>query len=648
MSQIKKSRQNEYQANVSRYPFFGSTVCFAFTMAQLNKILRLGIGKLDGTMVISFKVNLSVILQNNGIAFVNAWDLLEPDDIENATRQGNLITESWSEHFERELIYKSHCIPDLDRSCLRFFFQDSVYLNVLFERLTQLMAVRRCVLISSFDQPIEFHPQNTEIHACLIAEFCRQKGIPVVAIPLIAPEQYHFSNRIPKIARNSRQAGEFDHIPQGNKNSATHPESPHIGILVDVINDHHYYIRLLASMGFSVTGFSLWNDEARIAKLESTGCRIVPLGIPSDNSVGHPYEGLFKTAYRKLNDSKGEMFEEYFFIFRNRWLKFQFNHIFFRRWPQLCRFVDHAEEIFSEINLDALITAAYDVPESIILAQEARKHGIPVIAVPHSSNLELRPPWTHLERVGLLMEHHIPDERLDQSNFRVIGSPKHYLKQTNGNRSYVTKSLREEMGLPDGKKLVFAVTNSFYESLTPFSDPSETISWIRAVANIPSDLQAEVAVIWKSKTHADDSSVHNQLISEAGDHSENIIVPATTDFDKLASVCDLAVGVNCWTTGFIDIVLNGKPLILTGESTSLGAESFSGRFVIPDSHVPQVRMSDELWPLLESILFNETDRQKLISEQQEDLLKSMPLENTPALINNLILEVIDQNRRIIN
>lgn len=638
----------EDRANVSGYPVFGSTVCFIFTMAQLNKILKLGIGKLDGTLVVSFRVNLSVILENNGIKFINAWDLLAPDDLEDATRQGNIITESWSERFETDLIYKSHCIPELDRSCLRFLFQDSVYLKVVFERLTGAMVVRRCVLISSFDQPFEFHPQNTEIHACLIAEFCKQKGIPLVAIPLIAPESFHFGNRIPKIARNCGDFPVPNEFSGQEENSVIGAEPCRVGILMDVINDHEYYIRMLMSAGFSVTVFSLWNDEARIRKLESIGCRIVPLGIPSDNSEGEPYEELFGPAHKRFEDCEDDLFREYSYIFRNRWLKFQFNHVFFRRWPQLCRFIDHAGQICSEVKIDALITAAYDVPESVILANEARKHGIPVIAVPHSSNLELRQPWTDVERTCFLMDHHIPVDRPRQSNFRVIGSPRRRLKQTNGNRSYAAQDLRKEMGLPAEKKLVFAVTNSFYEGLIPFSDPSETIAWMRAIANIPIELSGRVAVVWKSKSHADDSSIHNKLISESGKDGENIVVPATTEFEKVASVCDLAVGLNCWTTGFIDIILNGKPLLLTGVSTSLGAESFYGRFVVPDSSIPQVRMTDELWPLVESVLFDQTGREKLISRQKGDLLKSMPLENTPALMNDLITEVISENKRFNN
>ncbi len=636
------------RTDVSGYPVFGSTVCFVFTMAQLNKILKLGIGKLDGTLIVSFRVNLSVILENNGIKFINAWDLLAPDDLENATRQGNAITESWSEHFETDLIYRSHCIPELDRSCLRFFFQDSVYLKVVFERLTGAVVVRRCVLISSFDQPLEFHPQNAEIHACLIAEFCKQKGIPLVAIPLIAPERFHFSNRIPKIARNCGGSPPLDEIGGQEKSSVLDSEPCQVGILVDVINDYEYYMRILISAGFSVTGFSLWNDAAGVRKLESIGCRIVPLGIPSDNLAGQTYEELFRPAYKRFEECEDDLFKEYSFIFRNRWLKFQFNHIFLRRWPQLCRFVDHARQICSDVKIDALITAAYDVPESVIMAHEARKHGTPVIAVPHSSNLELRQPWTDAERICFLMDHHIPVNRIKQSNFRVIGSPRRYLKQTNGNRSCASQDLKNEMGLPAGKKLVFAVTNSFYEGLIPFSDPSETIAWMRAIANIPSELSAQVAVVWKSKSHADDSSIQNQLISESGKDSENIVVPATTEFEKVASVCDLAVGLNCWTTGFIDIILNGTPLILTGVSMSLGADSFYGRFVVPDSSIPKVRIMDELWPLLESVLFNQTSRETLISMQEEDLLKSMPLENTPALMTDLISEVISEHKHFRN
>lgn len=648
MFPINKFCENDDHSSFPRLPIWGSTVCFAFTLAQLKKILILGIGKLDGTLVISFRVNISVILENNGITFINAWDLLEKGDIENATRHGNLITESWYRSFVAELTYKSHCIPELDRSCLRFLFQDSVYLKLLFERLTRTIPVRRCVVISSFDQPIEFHPQDSEIHACLIAEFCRQYGIPMVAIPLAAPEQFHFSNRMPKIARSTETIAQRKNIPDRKTNSSADADSHKIGILLDVINDNRDYIRILASMGFSVKGFSLWHDESARAELESIGCKTVPLGISLDKLCAKPHQELFKNVYNKFEKSPDDLFEEYPYIFRNRWLKFQFNHIFLRRWPQLCCFVDQAEKMFSETELDVFITAAYDVPESLILLKEARKNVIPVIAFPHSSNLELCHTWTDVERICVLMKHHIPDDQPDQSTFRVIGSPKHFLKQADGDQKNESQCLRRQMGLPEDKKLVFAVTNSFYESLTPFVNPTETIYWIRAIANIPPGLESQIAIIWKSKKHVDDSSIPTKIAGQSGKQDMNIVLPSSTEFESVASVCDLAVGVNCWTTGFVDIVLNGKLLILTGESAALGAESFYGKFVIPDSSIPQARNSEELWSLMECLLFNEARREELVSKQREELLKSMRLDETPTLIRELILEVIEQNRHFRN
>src|SRR5262249_37965036 len=93
--------------------------------------------------------------------------------------------------------------------------------------------------------------------------------------------------------------------------------------------------------------------------------------------------------------------------------------------------------------------------------------------------------------------------------------------------------------------------------------------------------------------------------------SESLTFLDGLDFSQSVEVADCVVGLNLPTTGYYEVMRKGVPLIHVQTADVITLEPD-----LPPEIVPRITDLEGIWPAIESVLFDERQRRKVLEMQE--------------------------------
>jgi hypothetical protein len=364
---------------------------------------------------------------------------------------------------------------------------------------------------------------------------------------------------------------------------------------------------------------------SQIVFFPSTWSAVVPYGVSAQNANEHTCylsaldddeSAAVRSELEELRAAVNERAARSTLpscVIRNPYFDFQLDYIVKRRWLSYANMIRRATRFVADHPLDIFILSDHFTAEAAILARLYRRRRTRVLVSLHSgwpcdvnwatwesSDAAVLPSKSAARRIQALSrmdDVHVggpPVRRIYRSLFHASASPP---------VSDVKKHLAPR------RKIVVLMTNALELNGVPFVDPRRHFETVSRLAQVPPSIQSRLVLTIRTKPQPfGEAPILYGLLCGVPDESLKLLDGLT--FTQVLQVADCVVGVNVPTTGYFDVMAAGVPLIhvQTTDVATLHPD-------LPPQVVGLITDVNDVWPAIESVLFDE-DRRELFLEHQ--------------------------------
>jgi hypothetical protein len=303
-------------------------------------------------------------------------------------------------------------------------------------------------------------------------------------------------------------------------------------------------------------------------------------------------------------------------IIRNPYMDFQWDYVIRKRWLAYANMIFRAAEFAKAVPLDLLIHADHFTAEAAILARMYRKRKARILVSPHSawpvdSNWALH---NHPSDMGMTASHSAAE------NLKALsGMAKVFVAGGGLTRPYqsllraaqlraVLAAKRRAVG---NRKIVLIVANALELDSVPFVDLAPHFKTLSVLRLIPERLMPHVFVAVRPKpgTLGGDSLLFRQL---CGFSEEAVSLTEDLTFVESVKLADCVLGVNLPTSAYFEVLEENVPLlhVQTAQVAALHPD-------LPHQIVSRVTKDEDIWPAVESLLFDSAENERIKRTQQQ-------------------------------
>lgn len=417
--------------------------------------------------------------------------------------------------------------------------------------------------------------------------------------PLVLSEEQATPQETPQVAKRPASR-RWDHY--------------RVGIVPATIAKEERYFDALRRLGCEIHTFvSAWSPHSEQFGNETRHRLTAADGLWSE-PIAAELRGLREQLSRQAKHSSLPAC-----IIANPHLEFQWSYIFHQRWLAYANMIMRAQAYAESQPLDLLIHSDHFTAEAAILAHVYRRKKTRVLVAPHSG-WPVDPDWSlsHPSDFAIVASQSSA-KRLAAisgvSRTLVAGGelvrPYESLRRT-AQFPTAARGIRDTIG---GRKLLLVMTNALELNSVPFTALASHVRTLAKLALVPDRLRRHVYVAVRRKpgVFGDSAEMLHEL---CGFSSEAISLADRLTFLEAVRLADCVVGVNIGTSGYFEILEENRPLlhVQTADTASLQPD-------LPPDIIPRIIREEEMWPTIESVLFDSTRREHLKRIQRAFVLQ---------------------------
>jgi hypothetical protein len=503
----------------------------------------------------------------------------------------------------------------LDSSCQFLLFIHSIYVERTARNLLSgFSPSRRINLVSAAEPtPLDFY-FDSDVSSAILAYVSETLGWHPRILRMQGREQYVFADHKSRPTLIREADGQFPReIGREAKARRFGPTPYRVGFVSATAANPECFIEALRQLQCETTVFpSAWSSPGEGAQSSSVEklCALTGDDGPwSERIAGRLSDLLTQIRMRRSHSTLPDC------IIRNHHLDFQWDYVVRIRWLGYANMIKRAQSLIKVVSPDLLIHSDHFTVEAAILSALCRRRGARVLVTLHSG-WPVDPDWALLDPSDLgITPSHSAAERLKQ----LSGISRVFVKGRELSQQYQSlRRLRERPALLDRKrkavgdlKLILLVTNALELNSVPFLDLASHFRTLSVLCTIPDALTSQVFVALRAKPgrFGEDPVLLREL---CGFSTEELSLTEGLTFAECVTVADCVVGVNMATSGYFEVLEQNVPLlhVQTAKCAFLHPK-------LPTHVVPVVTRDEEIWPALESILFEPAVNAKIRGIQRE-------------------------------
>ena len=516
---------------------------------------------------------------------------------------------TWLQELGLEFHIEGIDIAELDAACQFELFRNAVYINGTAERMIRANPEIETfhIVVAEDLLPLDFY-FDSDVPAAVLRFVCERLGRPVRTIVMKQRPRYV----IPGIPYRPAMNGQVNQMI-ADEEIAKIPRSsrPLVGFAPSTINNHrqiHDAIRKLSCPVIVLP--SVWEMPHTFYDRRPESNQYIYRLSAAD--------GEWSTEVSaQLENLRRQFFERRYLstvpscIIRNPHLDFQFDYIFSRRWLSYANMIRRAACFIAKTPLDLFIHSEHFTPEGAILARLYRRRRTRIMVTLHSG-WPADGDWASWDSSDSAM---VPSKTCADQIRELSGISDVFVTGPPTTCTY--RSLLHGAVPPGNKrradehrKIVLLVTNALELNCFPATALDSHFETLSFIARIPESLKDRVLMVIRTKPGdlGENPILYREL---CGFPSESLTFLDGLDFSQSISVADCVVGINLPTSGYFEILRKGVPLIhlQTADVISLAPD-------LPSEVIPRVTNLQEIWPTIEALLFDETQRRRLVEIQR--------------------------------
>jgi hypothetical protein len=427
---------------------------------------------------------------------------------------------------------------------------------------------------------------DSDIAAAILLFLCEKKGRAAVPVAMAnRPLRFGVKSQPRPFVEEGVRASVFY---RGEGESGR--ERRRIGFVPAVVSAYVDYYEALSDPRDEVMIFSSAWMESRQGEQAET----VP---PDPDWLGSAERllGTYLAAFRQRL-SRSSLPD---FIVANPHLAFQFEHILTRRWLAYARYIHSAVHFVARNPLDLFIYCEHFIAEGAILARLYRRSGARVAVTTHS---------VHACEIPFIAW----DSR-DTAIVQSAYAARQALRRGGLEAAYVAPRPHEAIPTPPperaGLKRILFLTNAI-EVQYPLIDIQHYLRTVRLLGTPPAHLDGKVELRMRMKPGI--FTEHPQIYSQlCGLSEESLHALDGQSLAECVEAADCVIGLDIPTTGYLEVMSRGKPLIYA--ETASVFKSFGDGFPFEIGGV--ILRDEDIWPEIERVLFDTEYRARILARQ---------------------------------
>jgi len=392
-----------------------------------------------------------------------------------------------------------------------------------------------------------------------------------------------------------------------------------VGILAATIYSPERYFDALRSSDFETVYFgSAWSPSLDSLLQSDSVCRLTVDAARWTESTEKQLRSLREKMSKRIGRSTLPKY-----IIDNPHLRFQWDYIITERWLGYAKMIHRGAEIVKSVPLDLFIHADHFTAEGAIFAELYRRKKTRIVIAPHSG-WPVEPDWSlaHPSDIGLVSSDS-SGRRLRSisgvSRILACGSELTRPYESLRTDSRISKA-RERLQGTSARKVVLLITSGLELNAVPLTALASHFRTLSVLSSVPQQLQDRVVVAMRPKPGRFGDK--RELLCALGGYSrETLSLTEGLSFLECIRLADCAVGVNVATTGYFEVLEEGVPLL---HVQTAGAACIHPD--LPISVVPRVMEDEEIWPAIESLLFDIDYREAVRRKQRNFVLQDRKLQ----------------------
>jgi hypothetical protein len=473
------------------------------------------------------------------------WALLTLDDQLAAAAEARALAEGWLADWP-PIRLPGVDLPDLCRTPLLYLFRDGLLAGRMIERLLDEVAPQAVAVAGD------------DLAAGVLRWAARRRGLPLREPDLSAgrPAKGRPATRgraVPTVGDRSAIGKVADSL----RWLAWRPPAAPGAVLVagggaDYLNQRPVVARLRSSRPWPVVHLAL-HPPAMAARVGAAQALARPdLVLPPFGSAAEALRmrALGRRAWRALAAGAVPGAAAYPWLLANPWLRPTFRRLCLETLPRAGGAYGAAERLLSRLRPAALLLNSAASPRERALLAAAAARGLPSVQLVHSGFNDLDVHQLRAEALWVWGEAH-------RRQFTADGLPSERILAV-GNPAYdapVEAADRRSLGLAPGT-VAFLLVTAGTPRLLGFVDPAGHLGDLEAICAALADEPAARLLV-KPHPRYDDPTLYARL----RERWPGLVVLPDQPLRPLLAACDVAVAVNVGTTGALEALLSGRPLV---------------------------------------------------------------------------------------
>jgi hypothetical protein len=506
-------------------------------------------------------------------------------------------------------------VAPLDASCQFLLFIHCVYVQSA--ALNLLCSVpddcRINVVSPVHPLPLDFY-FDSDVSSAVLRNVLETHGREPRLVRMERRDQYLFHKARPLVvsekSETSKEVSQLVKSPGGRRWGRYR-----VGIVPATIAKSEGYFDALRQLDCEVHSFvSAWSPQSEQSGIAACHCISADDGVWSE-SVAARLRALHEQVSMRIEQSSLPAY-----IIANPYLEFQWDYIFNQRWLAYANMIMRVQAFAESQPLDLFIHCDHFTTEAAILANFYRRKKTRVLVAPHSG-WPVDADWSlnHPSDFAVVASRSAVKRLAAISGMskilvagRELVRPYESLRHAAQFPKIVASRIRGPIG---DRKLVLVMTNALELNAVPFTALASHFATLSKLAEPPNELRQGVFVAVRRKPgiFGDSAEMLQEL---CGFSREAVSLTDGLTFVEAVRLADCVVGVNVGTSGYFEILEENCPLlhIQTAEVAALHPD-------LPAIAVPRITREEDIWPAIESLLFDSTRREQVKRTQAAFVLQ---------------------------
>lgn len=608
-----------------------TTVAWIRDVNQYRQIALKYPDVVTNSTLVTFDLAACWLWREQNVLHNSLWEFATLDDQIEIAQEALELSNTWL-HGEQAMCYQGNQLDELCQTTLLYTFRDALLARRMAFNLLDRLSPTRFILPSSGAPDDE-----SKVVEAVLRWAAARRDIPIETLGISeTPKTPSPLRRVGWLYRNLQAYVSNTFLSlQGAFSRSTQPTVMFFGGGADFVNQLHIIEQLGSTRPYRVLHVNLH-------------LRPPPSSAHSRSQTSKQHPSLYLLSYQSLAQymearrwcqRTWQWFENwrpaykdrYPELFHNPWLESEFRTFFLTVLPQVSSAIKAAGQLLDAYTPKLVVLNNDAGWRERAVIHAAHKRNIPSAFLIHSgfNDLHFRHFYTdwiwvwgdmHYQQLTALG---VPTDRI-----AITGNPNYdYVAEFKNAAPLIRARVRQQLGIENNETLLLLISAKSPHLLT-FVDIAQHVQDLKTLCEAL-NTQPGVRLVIKPHPRYDDAAIYHLMAKQY----KQIKVATDLLIDQLLVACDAALMVNTVTTGGLEALLLGKPLIWINSSVK-----YPPFFSIFDQGALVISQRSQIAPTLKRFL-GSTEYQAAISDIGRKHLATLVRQSNGGATEAVISEI---------